>query len=140
MSVSQALENFQQRYFEQYQQQHNSLPVIEQDADWPSTCEQGVVDAEGNIHWQPARCGEGLDFTAMEQALEMELHPDIKAYFTSFYSDNLSAQCAEGGLELLLPWNRQDFDRLQENLIGHILMKRKRKQPATVFFAVTDDD
>ena len=36
--------------------------------------------------------------------------------------------------------NPLSIERLQENLIGHIMMKRRLKQPATLFFALTDDD
>ncbi len=36
--------------------------------------------------------------------------------------------------------SHHDFERLQQNLIGHILMKQKLKQAITLFFAVTDED
>ena len=65
---------------------------------------------------------------------------DIKTYFTTFYSETLHATCSEGRLSLLFPWNNDDFQRLQENIIGHVLMKRKLKQTVSIFFAVTDDD
>jgi SecY interacting protein Syd len=41
---------------------------------------------------------------------------------------------------LLQPWNQGDFERLQQNLVGHILMKRRLKQPETFFIALTDED
>ncbi len=70
----------------------------------------------------------------------LTLHKDIKSYFTSLYSESLDALCDEGGLSLLFAWNKKDFERLQENLIGHILMKRRLKQQETIFFAVTDEE
>ena len=48
--------------------------------------------------------------------------------------------CEEGNLCLLFPWSEKDFNRLQENIIGHILMKQKLKQELTIFFAITDED
>ena len=37
-------------------------------------------------------------------------------------------------------WNDDDAERLQQNLIGHVLMKRQLKQPETLFFALTDEE
>ena len=68
------------------------------------------------------------------------MHDSIKQYFTCYYAESVDAECEEGRLSLLFPWNQDDFARLQENIIGHILMKRKLKQPETVFFAVTDQE
>ena len=36
-------------------------------------------------------------------------------------------------------WNEQDFERLSENLIGHALQKRRRREPLTLFVACTDE-
>ena len=61
-------------------------------------------------------------------------------FYTSFFSDNLPARCTDGDLELLQVWNSDDFERLQENMIGHIMAKRRKQQPETFFIGVTDDD
>lgn len=68
------------------------------------------------------------------------LHQDIKTFFTSVYSESFDLQSEDGKLTLLFPWSEADFERLQENIIGHILMKQKLKQPETVFFALTDQE
>ena len=135
-----ALRQFHNRFFQSYQAQHNHQPVVEHDPDWASPCEQ--VDAlEGDqVPWQPVACEPPLSFANIEHALEMELHPDIKTYFGSFYCANLAAKTSDGELELLFPWSSDDFERLQENILGHIWMKRKFRQEETVFFAVTDID
>ena len=36
--------------------------------------------------------------------------------------------------------SEEDFERLQQNLIGHLLMKQRLKQPPTLFFGLTDED
>ena len=56
------------------------------------------------------------------------------------FSDSLDASCAEGDLSLLFAWSAKDFARLQENIIGHILMKQRLKQAETIFFAVTNEE
>lgn len=126
-------------YVQTYQENLNHLPVCEKDPDWPSVCEQGSYSDE-LIYWSPQKITESLVFNNVEEALELTLHPDIKTYFTTLYADHLNVKCEEGRLSLLLPWNKDDFIRLQENMIGHILMKRKLKQTITLFFAITDDD
>jgi SecY interacting protein Syd len=130
---------FSQDYLQAYQQRFQHLPIIEQAEDWPSPCEQGLHQEVFSL-WQPTKVKEALTFDNVESALEVQLHQDIKQYFTTMYSDSLDASCSEGDLSLLFAWNEKDFARLQENIIGHILMKTKLKQKLTVFFAITDDE
>jgi len=141
--------HFADSYIESYQKAHGHLPVAELDEDWPSACQQGLFtpqeqsgrqDSEQHILWRPVAAHGDLCFNNIESALELELHPDIKQYFTVFHSDPLDAKCAEGQLSLLFSWNEDDFERLQENIIGHVLMKRKLKQDITIFFGITDEE
>ncbi|WP_062270769.1 SecY-interacting protein [Endozoicomonas arenosclerae] len=137
-AVKDALINFQQKYLNAFEAQHQSLPRVEHDSDWPSPCEQEDVPDMTEVRWLPVECQPELDFGNIESALELNLHPDIKAYYGSFYSANLAARTGEGDLELLFAWSPKDFERLLENLLGHVWMKRKLRQPVTLFFAVTD--
>ena len=147
INVHTALTEFHHKFLEQYQELHKTLPVIEHDPQWLSPCEQGEPQANLSF-WQPVSTthasGSGsepeLDFSGLEGALELTLHPDIKMFYTSFFSDNLPARCTDGDLELLQVWNSDDFERLQENMIGHIMAKRRKRQPETFFIGVTDDD
>ena len=150
-SLIQVLQQFSQQYITDYQQANTCLPTVEQDDDWPSPCEQRLTVEdktkqttlpEGNVYWQPTVItkDDELSFDNIESALDLVLHNDIKTYFTALYSESLDAICDEGELTLLFAWNKNDFERLQENLIGHILMKQKLKQQETIFFAVTDEE
>jgi len=127
------------QFIENYQQRFNHLPLVEQDEQWPSTCIQSSFD-ETRDQWQPVKVTEPLLFDNIEQALDITIHADIKSYFSTFYSESIDVECSEGNLSLLFAWNQEDFQRLQENMIGHILMKQKLKQEITLFFAVTDED
>lgn len=131
--------NFSQNYLETYVNVFQHLPITETDDKWPSPCEKGTHQEIYSL-WQPSESSNKLTFDNVETALEMTLHDDIKSYFTSMYCDTLDATCSEGDLSLLFAWNDADFSRLQENLIGHVLMKQKLKQNITIFFAVTDND
>jgi SecY interacting protein Syd len=109
------------------------------DADSPSPAQLGDV-VDNNVTWQPTLQNESVDFSNMEQALELELHTDIKRFYSLYYGAGLAAQHSRGKLALLMVWNAEDIKRLQQNIIGHILMKRRLKQRETVFFATTEDD
>jgi len=140
-SLSNTLQQFINQYIKNYQNSHGHLPQIEQDEQWPSPCEQTPSVDKGVVFWQPVVINDKqLNFDNVESALNLTLHQDIKTYFTTFYSDSLNAKCHEGELSLLFAWNHDDFQRLQENLIGHILMKQRLKQEETIFFAVTDEE
>jgi len=138
-SLAEIMEQFMDCYIEQYQEKHGRLPIIDVDDDWPSPCLQHH-SSEAEVFWQPIKSNDSLSFDNVEQALEIKLHSDIQTYFTTYFSESISAKCFEGNLSLLLPWSIEDFKRLQENVIGHILMKKRLKQPLTIFFAVTDDE
>jgi len=115
------------------------LPLVEKDEQWPSPCLLQEYN-DGFMCWKPVKIKDKLTFENIEQALEIKLHPSISQYYTVIYSENIPATCEEGHLQLLFAWSEQDFERLQQNIIGHIMMKQKLKQELTIFFAVTDDD
>ena len=138
-TISKRLTNIGEIYTDVFEKKHGFLPVCEKDEQWISPCELTAYDDKHN-HWQPVVINETLSFTNVEEALDLPLHQSIKDYFTVLYSESILARCDEGQLSLIFAWNEADFARLQENIIGHLLMKKRLKQEATIFFAVTDDD
>ena len=115
------------RFISTHKEKYQCFPKVEYDENWLSLCQQGEVE-DNFIQWQPVKCEDALSFSNVEQALDLEIHPELIAYFTRFYSESIPAECSEGYLELLFAWNKDDFDCLQQNMIGHILMKQKLKQ------------
>lgn len=137
--VTKALENFIDNWVTNYQDASEPV-VIQYDSKWLSPCHTDSAEENEWVDWLPVKQPIEQDFSAVESALEMTLHPDAKEYFSAFWSDNLNASTEKGNLQLLLPWNQDDFERLLQNLIGHVLMKRRLGQSETLFFAVTDED
>ncbi|MBD3585409.1 SecY-interacting protein [Salinimonas sp. HHU 13199] len=111
---------------------------------WPSPCYQLPDTAslkEGDqVSWVPVRQDSGNNFSQLEDALEITLDNQFKTFFTRYFAFNIAASAPQGPCELLQVISDDDFARLQENLIGHILMKRRLRQPETLFFGLTDDD
>jgi SecY interacting protein Syd len=134
-----ALDEFVQRYVNTAKE-HPEMLVVEYDKDWPSECHTNTGNTGDKVNWQPVKRSTMSSFKGLEQALDMKIHQDVISYYSAYWSDNLNAQSSKGNLQLLQPWNHDDFDRLQQNLVGHILMKRRLKQPETLFFALTDED
>ncbi len=108
------------------------------DPDWRSACE--VKQEAQQTLWKPCENLNPLDFSGMSKAAEAAIHPDIQAYYGAFWSGNLQAKSVEGPVTLIQLWNSEDFDRLIENLVGHLFSQIRAKRSFTVFFANTDLD
>lgn len=134
-----ALDKFVQEYVDAAIQ-NPQLLVVEYDKDWPSECYEKSSDTSESVNWRPVKRTGIANFGDMETALDLKIHEDVISFYSAYWSDNLNARTNKGSLQLLQPWNQNDFERLQQNLIGHILMKRRLKQPETLFIALTDED
>jgi len=138
-AVSVAMDSFIQKVVTENQNSQTQL-LIEFDPEWPSLCyaQEGKIGEK--VLWQPVKQQQAASWQDFEKALGLTLHPSISTFYQCYWSDNLSATHTSGKLELIQVWNEADFARLQQNLIGHILMKRRLKQAETIFFALTEEE
>lgn len=113
---------------------------IAYDSEWPSPCYETTAQDGELVNWSPVLQSPPLSFSNVEEALSLELNSDYCRYFTRYFSDNLKSMAPQGRCELLQVFNSEDFDRLQQNLIGHLLMKERLKQAPTLFFGLTDEE
>ncbi|MDB2373947.1 SecY-interacting protein [Psychrosphaera haliotis] len=116
-------------------------PALELDDDWPSPCVQS--NSEGTF-WQPVlqsdHTSSKKSFDNVGEAFEIEINQQYSDLFTLYFSDNLNMKHEKGDFQLLQVWSDDDFERFQQNLVGHLLMKQKLKQKPTLFFALTEQD
>ena len=145
-AVSEALEQFVSKWL-QWQKQNSDHPLkINYDSQWPSSCYQQDPNAtdllqEGDdCQWLPVRQPSQDMFSRLNSALDIEVHPDIVAYYCHFWSNHLAATSEFGELELLQVWNQEDMERLRSNILGHALDKKRRRQPVSIFFAITSPE
>ena len=140
IAVKAALDHVLRRYVDHCQHITGALPTRDHDPEWPSESEFGEPNADGTIHWRPRERSSAADFSGLESALDVDIHPDIKSFYGSYWGASIEMQAAEGGVTLIQVWNGADFDRLVENIIGHAMAKQRMKAPLTVFIACTDED
>ena len=122
-----------------WQKNNQSLPVQDFDSDWQSPCQVGEVHNE-KIEWQAITREPTVDLNNIEQALNIQLHPDIVAFFCRAYADCIPCEFDSHPIDLIQIWNEQDFLQLQENMIAHFMMQKRLKQPASMFIASCSDE
>jgi SecY interacting protein Syd len=134
-TVKPALGRFIHRSLGTTQYNHFSC---EADPEWHSPCEFETIGDQS--HWRPIEQITTLSFEGLANAAEVPIHADIQNFYSSFWSGSLQGKTDEGPLSLIQLWNEEDFERLVQNLVGHLFMKVRSKQPFTVFFATTEED
>ncbi|MAA62941.1 MAG: SecY-interacting protein [Idiomarina sp.] len=107
--------------------------------EWNSPIYGTVID-ENTVEWTPCRQPEALNFDDLESALEMSFHQSIKTLFGRWYAGDLALDYQGHTISLLQTQSAEDGERLLENITGHILMKRRLKQPETVFIGLGSED
>ncbi len=80
-----------------------------------------------------------MSFSGFDAAIEQPVHPDLKAFYSSFWSGALPCLLDALPISLIQIWNPDDFERLIGNLIGHYLMQKNANQDLTLFFATVED-
>ncbi|WP_035340341.1 SecY-interacting protein [Dickeya sp. DW 0440] len=136
--VVQALQDFTQRYVSLWQQETGHAPASEELYGVASPC--AVTTQHDRVYWlpQPAAPLHGLEGVA--RALDIQLHPDAQAFFTTQYAGDMRGHIAGIDCTLLQVWSEADFVRMQENLIGHLLTQKRLKLSPTLFLATTDSE
>ncbi len=133
--VSHALREFTQRYIDFWQQQRGHAPASQELYGVASPCI--VENRDDTVLWLPQPFMPSATLEKVEKALELQLRPDIHTFYTQQYAGDMGAQFGEHSLTLLQVWSEDDFIRLQENLIGHLVTQKRLKLSPTLFLATT---
>ncbi len=134
--VTEALWLFSQQYIAAWQSRYGSLPESDLYEGLASPCV--VKETDEGVLWQPVKRSDNADLSNIEDGMEIRLREDAHAYFSSQFSGDMKARLDNVHFELVQVWNEEDFVRLQENLIGHLVTQRRRKLNPTLFIGTTD--
>lgn len=136
--TSDALRAFTQRYCDAWQQQRGTDPRSEALYGVPSPCITRTEDDA--VFWRPQPFPPGRDFSGVEKAIEIVLQPPLRTFYTFQLAGDMQADFGGRQLTLLQAWSEDDFLRVQENLIGHLVMQRRLKLSPTLFVATLESE
>ncbi|KLV01634.1 secretion protein [Photobacterium aquae] len=135
--VAVALFEFSSRYLQAWCDAGQGFPRSAELVGLASPCVEG--DDGDEVSWQPVVRQPVGDLSAVEKGIELRLHEDIVAFYSSQFAGDMAGRFATPGgyieLELLQAFNDGDVERLQENILGHLVTQRRLKLKPTVFIA-----
>jgi len=139
IKIKNALLALFERHKVAWELEQESLPQQQFDDQWSSPCEIEKIEND-MVTWSPVARDIALTLQNIEEALELTLHPSIHTLFCSYYAGGIACLFEEHPIELIFPWNEDDFKLLQENMIAHFLMQKRLNKPASMFIASCSDE
>ncbi|EKB8121778.1 SecY-interacting protein, partial [Salmonella enterica] len=136
--TAQALKAFTTRYCDAWQEKHGSWPLSEELYGVPSPCI--ISSTRDAVYWQPQPFEGEENVNAVERAFDIMVQPALHAFYTTQFAGDMPAQFADEKLTLLQTWSQDDFRRVQENLIGHLVTQKRLKLPPTLFIATQENE
>lgn len=136
--TSRALADFTRNYCDRWVNECGHPPASSELYGIPSPCVQQTVGDE--VWWLPQPFTLAKNLENVERALDLRIQPSIIAWYTSQFAGDMKTLVNGQPCTLLQIWSEDDFERMQENLIGHLVMKRRLKHSPTFFIATTPSE
>ncbi|EEC9489504.1 TPA: SecY-interacting protein [Escherichia coli] len=136
--TARALKDFTARYCDAWHEEHKSWPLSEELYGVPSPCI--ISTTEDAVYWQPQPFTGEQNVNAVERAFDIVIQSTIHTFYTTQFAGDMHAQFGDIKLTLLQIWSEDDFRRVQENLIGHLVTQKRLKLPPTLFIATLEEE
>lgn len=134
--VAVALSDFSSRFLQAWCDADQGFPRSEDLVGLESPCVE--TDSGYEVTWKPVKREPLGDLAAVEKGIELRLHEDIKVFYGAQFSGDMTARFRGLEFDLLQVFSADDELRLQENILGHLVMQRRLKLKPTVFIGVLE--
>jgi len=138
IETANALTAFTTRYCDAWHENKETWPQSEELYGVPSPCI--VTTLDDRIIWQPQPFTAEQNVNAVERAMSLVVQPAVHAFYTTQFAGDMRARFALETMTLLQTWSEDDFLRVQENLIGHLVTQKRLKLAPTLFIATLDSE
>nr|WP_272930040.1 SecY-interacting protein [Enterobacter cloacae complex sp. ECC445] len=138
IETANALTTFTTRYCDAWHEKQGSWPQSADLYGVPSPCI--ISSLEDYVTWQPKPFSGEQNVNAVERAMDIVVQPAVHAFYTTQFAGDMPARFADITLTLLQTWSEDDLQRVQENLIGHLVTQKRLKLSPTLFIATLDSE
>nr|WP_249218232.1 SecY-interacting protein [Enterobacter mori] len=138
IETANALTTFTTRYCDAWHEKQGTWPQSADLYGVPSPCIISSLD--DYVIWQPKPFTGEQNVNAVERAMDIVVQPAVHAFYTAQFAGDMPARFADITLTLLQTWSEDDLQRVQENLIGHLVTQKRLKLSPTLFIATLDSE
>lgn len=136
--VQQALSDLTRRYCEAWKKRNGRGPQSDELYGIPSPCITETDDTY--VFWQPQPFNPMDDLSAVEKALDITIRRELHEFYTTQFAGDMQVSFNGLAFMLLQTWSTDDFRRVQENQIGHLLIQRRLKLSPGLFIGTLDSE
>ncbi|MCW8331320.1 SecY-interacting protein [Photobacterium sp. SDRW27] len=134
--VAVALSDFSSRFLQAWCDAGQGFPRSEDLVGLESPCVES--DSGYEVTWKPVKREPFGDLAGVEKGIELRLHEDITVFYGAQFSGDMAARFRDVEFDLLQVFSEADGQRLQENILGHLVTQRRLKLKPTVFIGAMD--
>ena len=138
IETAHALTSFTTRYCDAWHESRGTWPQSADLYGVPSPCIISSLD--DSVLWQPKPFAGEQNVNAVERAMDIVVEPAVHTFYTTQFAGDMAARFADITLTLLQTWSEDDLQRVQENLIGHLVTQKRLKLSPTLFIATMDSE
>lgn len=137
-NISSELKTFTQKYIDLWQEKSGLPPASHDLYGVPSHCIFRTGDEV--VYWLPQPFIGSDKLEKVEKAMGIVIRPELHDYFSTQYAGDMQVCFNDIHFSLIQIWSEEDFIRLQENMIGHLVTQKRLKLTPTLFIGTTDSE
>ena len=138
IETANALTTFTTRYCDAWHEKQGTWPQSADLYGVPSPCIISSLD--DYVIWQPKPNNGEQNVNAVERAMDIVVQPAVHGFYATQFAGDMPGRFADMTLTLLQTWSEDDLQRVQENLIGHLVTQKRLKLSPTLFIATLDSE